>query len=70
MIADGRKRWPILFAVVVALFTVLPAVSTIHESFWIDELHSVWTLQAPWSELWNRASAGNQSVLYFALIKG
>ncbi len=39
------------------------------ESFWLDELHSHWCIRGTWSELTTRAAAGNQTPLYFALLR-
>ena len=36
---------------------------------WIDELHTSWTLLADWNTVSERALAGNQSPLYFYLLK-
>ena len=36
---------------------------------WIDELHTSWTLLADWNAVSERAMAGNQSPLYFYLLK-
>ncbi|MFO0939239.1 MAG: hypothetical protein U0930_00585 [Pirellulales bacterium] len=36
---------------------------------WVDELHTSWVVSTSWSELSERARAGNQSVLYFAFLK-
>lgn len=49
----------------VCLFALLP----IRESFWVDELHSVWVVNGDWSELVSRAVEGNQSPLYFLVLK-
>jgi len=35
------------------------------ESLWVDELHTSWTVSGEWSDVAQRARAGNQSPLYF-----
>lgn len=54
---------------IIALGAILPAICTIHEAFWIDELHSIWVARGPWEELASRAASGNQTVPYFAFLK-
>lgn len=44
----------------------LPQVS---ESLWLDELHSAWIVAGPWDAVVARAQIGNQSPLYFYLVK-
>jgi hypothetical protein len=50
-------------------FIALWPLATIRESLWIDELHSAWVVQGPWSEWIERAAIGNQSPVYFAPLK-
>ena len=40
----------------------------IHESLWLDELHTAWVVHGPLSEIGERARIGNQSSLYFRLV--
>jgi mannosyltransferase len=40
------------------------------QPLWIDELHTAWVVQNDWSEVSWRAAIGNQSPLYFYLVKG
>lgn len=40
------------------------------ESLWVDELHTSWVVTAHWSELADRAAAGNQSRWYFYAVFG
>lgn len=39
-----------------------------YESFWLDELHSAWSVWGSWSEVAPRAAAGNQTPPYFWLL--
>jgi mannosyltransferase len=40
----------------------------LHESLWLDELHTAWTVADGWREIAWRAEYGNQSPLYFYLV--
>lgn len=40
------------------------------QPLWIDELHTAWVVESSWSEVSSRAAIGNQSPLYFFLVKG
>lgn len=40
------------------------------QPLWVDELHTAWVVQNGWSEVSWRAAIGNQSPLYFYLVKG
>lgn len=53
------------------LVMVGAAVRTLHlhESLWIDELHTSWVVMGDWSSLIHRSTIGNQSPLYFAIVK-
>ncbi len=42
----------------------------INESLWVDELHTSWCVQGGLSQVAERATAGNQSPLYFYLVWG
>jgi mannosyltransferase len=39
------------------------------QPLWIDELHTAWVVQNDWSDVSWRAAIGNQSPLYFYLVK-
>ncbi len=45
------------------------AAVTIREPLWIDELHTLWAIQGDWQEVVSRSAAGNQSPLYFYVLK-
>ena len=53
----------VLFLAVAVRWTAL------HEGLWLDELHSTWAAEGDWSEVSSRARYGNQSPLYFYLLK-
>ena len=38
------------------------------ESLWLDELHTGWTVAGTWSDVSDRAAAGNQTPCYFWFI--
>ncbi|MCY2974175.1 MAG: hypothetical protein NTW52_05855 [Planctomycetota bacterium] len=71
----GKKILPVLISsllfirlVFVASIVAWSAV-TIREPLWIDELHTLWSIQGDWEEVVTRSAAGNQSPLYFYLLK-
>jgi uncharacterized membrane protein len=41
----------------------------IHESLWLDELHTSWVVSATFDEIAPRARIGNQSPVYFYLVR-
>jgi mannosyltransferase len=41
----------------------------IREPLWIDELHTLWSIQGDWQDVLTRSNAGNQSPLYFYFLK-
>ena len=51
-----------LFVFAVAIVARLP---TCHESFWLDELHSAWSVWGSLGEVMPRSAAGNQTPTYF-----
>ncbi len=53
-------------ALVVLVGTIL--ATAVAESFWLDELHTAWSISGSWEEIAERAGAGNQSPLYFWLL--
>jgi hypothetical protein len=40
------------------------------ESLWLDELHTAWVVAGKWSDIESRAHIGNQSPLYFYVVRG
>jgi len=42
---------------------------TIREPLWIDELHTLWSIQDDWHDVFVRSTEGNQSPLYFYFLK-
>ena len=61
----SSRYW--ILGLICAVGVALRCVS-IHESLWLDELHTAWTLSGDGSELTDRALLGNNSSLYFALV--
>ncbi|MEO1527556.1 MAG: hypothetical protein AAFX06_19175 [Planctomycetota bacterium] len=52
-------------AVAIAITAVAIRWSSCRESFWLDELHSVWAVSGNFSDVIERASVGNQTTGYF-----
>jgi mannosyltransferase len=67
-ISSSSWNWMIL-AAITALAIVL-RLWQIHESLWVDELHTSWCLQAGFDQVAQRAALGNQSPLYFWFLWG
>jgi mannosyltransferase len=69
-VTDGNHR---LFKRVIGLLLViaatLPALLTMRESLWVDELHTSWVVLAKWTQVAGRATEGNQSPVYFWLLR-
>ena len=38
-------------------------------SFWLDELHTAWIVNGDWNDVVARCQIGNQSPLYFCVLK-
>ncbi len=67
---DGNHR--LGKSVIGLLFVVaatLPALLTIRESLWVDELHTSWVVHSNWMQVAGRATEGNQSPVYFWLLR-
>ena len=62
------SHW-LMLAGITALAGVL-RLWQIHESLWVDELHTSWCVQGGFWQVSERAMAGNQSPLYFYLVWG
>lgn len=67
---DGIGRWPApwLAGLMVGLVVVLAAAVRLpycQESFWLDELHTAWTVWDSPAEVAARAAAGNQTAPYY-----
>ncbi|MEM6777368.1 MAG: hypothetical protein AAF670_06900 [Planctomycetota bacterium] len=60
------SRWTAV--AVVAAIALLVRLPCIHDSFWLDELHSAWVIRDAIGDVAVRASQGNQSPLYFWLL--
>lgn len=41
---------------------------TLSESLWLDELHTAWVVNGPWSAVAARAAEGNQNPVYFWIV--
>lgn len=58
----------VVFSIILGLSFVL-RVDGFRDDLWVDELHTAWVVNGDWSELISRAAIGNQSPLYFVVIK-
>lgn len=56
---------PVVTIFVVAFFARWPSCG---ESFWLDELHTAWTVAGDWADVSPRASIGNQQTAYFDVL--
>ncbi len=54
-----------LVSIVVAWIAIALRLPSCYESFWLDELHSAWSVWGPLDEVFPRAQIGNQSPFYF-----
>jgi mannosyltransferase len=61
--------WGTGLALVLGLATVL-RVMQVHESLWLDELHTAWTVAEGLDAVCPRALIGNQSPLFFYVVWG
>lgn len=64
-----RLRAAVLLLAIVVLGGWLRG-SQVNESLWLDELHTSWVVADGWGPIVSRAQAGNQSPLYFYLVRG
>ncbi len=60
---------PLLIRLVFVASVVSWSAVTIREPLWIDELHTLWSIQGDWQDVLTRSTAGNQSPLYFYFLK-
>jgi mannosyltransferase len=51
------------------LVAILLRLQACQEDLWVDELHSAWVVSGTWNDLPARAAIGNQSPLYFCLLR-
>ena len=55
----------IFVSVIVFAIAIVLRVPSCYESFWVDELHSTWTVWGDFKEIFPRARIGNQTPFYF-----
>jgi len=60
-----RTRSLLAATLVVFLLAVAVRVPSCFQSFWVDELHSAWTIEGTLADVLLRAKLGNQSPVYF-----
>jgi mannosyltransferase len=60
---------PVGWVTVWALIALFWGLRTLNQPLWLDELHSSWVISDGWQDLSQRASLGNQSPLYFWILK-
>ena len=69
--ADTKRSFPLVFASLFVFFTaILLRLPACDESFWVDELHTAWTVGDGPGEVWDRARLGNQTPFYFWTLWG
>lgn len=56
-------------ALSLAIFAFAVLRIAFKESLWLDELHTSWSISGTWQEVAKRAAAGNQTPLYFWLVR-
>ncbi len=62
-------NWPTLFwAMVVFVMAILFRLPSCYESFWLDELHTAWTICDRFGDVTQRAAIGNQTPIYFRIM--
>jgi hypothetical protein len=66
-IAKTLRDWPLLTALGICLIAAALRIPPLHESLWIDELHTAWTALGPLDEVARRAAIGNQGPLFYWL---
>jgi mannosyltransferase len=59
--------WLLCFAVLTLSLAL--RLDGFRDDLWVDELHTAWVVDGPWSDLPERAAIGNQPPLYFAILK-
>ncbi len=58
----------LMVSLVIAIVAALVRVPSCHESFWVDELHTAWTIHDGFAEVLPRAQAGHQQPYYFGVL--
>jgi hypothetical protein len=64
--SEPRRRTTIVVAIAICAIAVFLRVPSCYESFWLDELHSAWTVWGSLAEVLPRARMGHQTPFYFA----
>ena len=59
----------IAFVLFALLMGIMIRMTHFLEPLWLDELHTRWVVSGHWSQVSERATIGNQSPLYFFLVK-
>ncbi len=65
--AEPERRAVATAAIVVFVVAVLLRLPSCYESFWLDELHTAWSIWDDFGDVAPRAEVGNQTPLYFQL---
>ena len=67
--SKNQSRWPIAaWAAIVFVIAILIRLPSCYESFWLDELHTAWTVWDDFADVSPRAEIGNQTPLYFQCV--
>lgn len=64
-VAFLKKHWPLVALAAITIFAAALRLSLMTESLWIDELHTAWTANGTFGEVFSRAKMGNQGPVYF-----
>jgi len=70
-VTKSRKKFDrlsLLIAVGLFLLSLSLRIPASTGSFWVDELHTAWTISGSFSEVSTRAAAGNQQSIYFQFL--
>ena len=63
---SSSRLW--IMSIAVFALSALVRIAPCHESYWVDELHTAWTVAESLADVAPRAAAGNQQPLYFWLL--
>jgi len=61
----GHEQLCYCFATAIFIIAVVTRIPSCYESFWLDELHSAWSVWGSLEDVSSRAAAGNQTPTYF-----
>lgn len=65
---SGGLGWNLAVLALLTLLAAAPRLTDAGHSLWLDELHTSWVVAGAWSDIPDRAAAGNYPPLYFWLL--